>query len=61
MWDDVLRAFALVFVIEGMLPFLAPRLWRRLMLEVMGMDDRSLRWGGLAVMVFGVALLYVVR
>jgi hypothetical protein len=61
MWDDVLRAFALVFVIEGMLPFLAPRLWRRLMLEVMGMNDRSLRWGGLAVMVFGVALLYVVR
>jgi uncharacterized protein YjeT (DUF2065 family) len=61
MWDDVLRAFALLFVIEGMLPFLAPQLWRRLMVEVMGMDDRSLRWGGLAVMVFGVVLLYVVR
>ncbi|MCK4675626.1 MAG: DUF2065 domain-containing protein, partial [Gammaproteobacteria bacterium] len=33
MWDSIIPAFALVLVIEGMLPFLSPRSWRDAMLQ----------------------------
>jgi uncharacterized protein YjeT (DUF2065 family) len=61
MWDDLARAIALVLVIEGMVPFIAPQLWRRMILEVMRLDDRALRRGGLAMMVIGVVFLYLIR
>ncbi len=61
MWQDVLTAVALVLVIEGILPFLSPRLMRELIVQVARMDDRAVRFGGLTSMVLGVALLYLLR
>lgn len=61
MWHDLLAAVALVLVIEGILPFLSPRTTRSLMLQVSQSDDRALRGAGLAAMVAGVVLLYLVR
>ena len=61
MWDDFWAALALVLVIEGMLPFLNPGGWRRLLLTLTRADDRSLRIAGLVFMLAGVALLYWVR
>ena len=60
-WDDLLAALALVFVIEGMLPFLNPQSLRRMLATVAQMDDRTLRLTGLASMVCGLLLLYWVR
>jgi hypothetical protein len=59
MWHDLLVALALLFVIEGILPFLAPGLMRRMLLEVARQDNRSLRLTGLFSMLAGVALLYL--
>jgi uncharacterized protein YjeT (DUF2065 family) len=59
MWHDLLVALALLFVIEGIMPFIAPGLMRRLMLEVARQDDRSLRLTGLFSMLAGVAFLYL--
>jgi uncharacterized protein YjeT (DUF2065 family) len=59
MWHDLLVALALLFVIEGILPFLAPGLMRRMLLEVAGQDNRSLRLAGLFSMLTGVAFLYL--
>jgi hypothetical protein len=61
MWHDLLVALALLFVIEGVLPFLAPSLMRRAMLEVARQDNRSLRLSGLVSMLAGVAFLYLIN
>lgn len=61
MWHELLIAVALVMVIEGVLPFLSPRTVRQLLLQMADMDDRALRLGGLASMILGVVLLYVLR
>jgi len=60
-WDDLLAALALVFVIEGMLPFLSPQSLRRMLVSVSQLDDRSLRLTGFISMVCGLLLLYWVR
>ena len=60
-WDDLLAALALVFVIEGMLPFLNPQSLRRMLVTVAQLDDRALRVAGLVSMVCGLLLLYWVR
>jgi uncharacterized protein YjeT (DUF2065 family) len=58
---DVLVAVALLLVIEGMLPFLSPERFRRVLLLMAAENKRSLRLAGLASMVFGVVLLYLVN
>ena len=61
MWQELLIALALLMVIEGILPFLNPAAMRRLMRTLSEMDDRSLRVSGLASMLIGLALLYIVH
>ena len=61
MWHELLIALALVMVIEGIIPFLSPRLMRRMLLTAAEMDDRSLRLGGLIAMILGVITLYLVN
>jgi uncharacterized protein YjeT (DUF2065 family) len=52
---------ALVFIFEGMLPFLSPRMWRRVMQQMLIQGDRSLRVFGLVSMLLGLGLLYLVH
>lgn len=54
-------AVALVFIIEGMLPFVSPNRWRNLLQVANEMDDRVVRNVGLGSMLFGVILLYLVH
>ena len=61
MWDDLVRAIALVLVIEGILPFLSPNGWRRAMIEAARLPDRALRSVGFASMLIGVLVLYLIR
>ncbi len=61
MWQDFLAALALVFVIEGMLPFLSPGGYREAVSRLATLADRQLRTMGLVAMVIGVSLLYLVR
>lgn len=57
MWEDLLRAIALVMVIEGLMPFLAPAQWRETIARIATMNNRNLRiFGGILVGV-GVVLL----
>ena len=61
MWHDLLVAVALVFVLEGIVPFLNPQAMRRALLALARMNVNTLRFAGLTVMVTGCLLLYVVR
>ena len=60
-WDDLLAALALVLVIEGIVPFLNPQSLRKMLATVAQLDDRTLRITGLASMICGVVMLYLVR
>lgn len=56
-WDELLRALALVMVIEGILPFALPAQWRQAMLNLAGMESRHLRLMGLTSMLLGLLAL----
>ncbi|MCB1702363.1 MAG: DUF2065 domain-containing protein [Pseudomonadales bacterium] len=60
-WQVFAVAIALVFIIEGMLPFISPDRWRNLLSVANQMDDRIIRNIGLGSMLFGVVILYLVH
>ena len=60
-WQVLPVAIALVFIIEGMLPFVSPNRWRNMLAMVEQMDDRVIRNVGLGSMLFGIVLLYLVH
>ncbi len=61
MWHDIVVAFCLVLVIEGILPFLSPASWRKAILMAVQMDDRSLRVVGLVSMLVGLSVLHFIN
>ena len=52
-------ACALMLVLEGILPFLAPKLWRDTFRRLIQLGDGQLRFIGLTAMLIGVILLMV--
>ena len=54
-------AISLVFIIEGMLPFISPNRWRKLLTLADQMEDRMIRNIGLGSMLFGLVMLYLVH
>ena len=60
MGKSLLTAFALMLVIEGVLPFVAPTAWRETFLRLAQMADGQIRFIGLTSMLIGVVLLFVV-
>ena len=59
MLTTLLLAFALMLVIEGILPFLAPRVWRDTFRRVTELSDGQIRFIGMASVAVGIALLLV--
>jgi uncharacterized protein len=53
-------AIALVLVIEGLLPFIAPGAWRRMFEQVLKLHDGQIRFYGLGSIVLGLVLLWLV-
>ncbi len=52
-----LMAFALMLVIEGILPFLFPAQWREMFRRITQFSDGQLRFFGLTSMLAGLLLL----
>jgi uncharacterized protein YjeT (DUF2065 family) len=61
MWNELLAAIALVFVLEGILPFAKPEGWRRMIRTLSVMKDQQLRIMGLGSMLLGLGILYLLR
>ena len=62
MWHDLATAFCLMLLIEGILPFIDPKLWRRLLMElVKEIDDSTTRLIGLGSMLAGIILLWIIN
>jgi len=61
MWSELLIAFALVLVIEGIMPFVNPEGLKKVFIMASQMDNATLRFAGLTSMLLGVVLLYIVH
>ncbi len=61
MTEELIRAIALVLVIEGIMPFLSPGGWRQAMLQAARLNDKTLRIIGFGSMLAGVVILYMTR
>ena len=57
----LLMAFALMLVIEGLLPFLLPAMWREAFRRLTEMTDGQIRFIGLSSMLAGLLLLFLVK
>lgn len=60
MWQELAQALCLVLVLEGMAPLVAPARWRAAMAQMAALDLRTLRAIGLASMLLGAGLLFLV-
>lgn len=61
MWQDLLTGFCIYLVIEGMIPFAMPNMFRQSVVRIAQMDDAQLRFTGLTVASVGLIVLYVIR
>ncbi len=59
-WHDLFTAFALVLIIEGLLPFTIPDKVKDVYRSLQDAPSNSLRTMGLASILAGLALLYFV-
>ena len=59
MINTLLIAFALMLVLEGVLPFIAPTVWRDTFRRLLQFSDGQIRFVGLASMLAGLILLMV--
>jgi uncharacterized protein len=55
----LLMAVALMLVIEGLLPFLLPAIWRQTFRKLTELSDGQIRFVGLSSMLVGLLLLFL--
>jgi uncharacterized protein YjeT (DUF2065 family) len=55
--DSLWTALAMVLIIEGILPFLAPAMWRETFRKIIELTDGQLRFVGLASILVGLGCL----
>ena len=60
-WTDLGAALAIVCIIEGIMPFASPSAMKRVLARMAVMEEREMRIIGLASMLLGLAILYMVR
>ena len=61
MSENLLLAFALMLVLEGRLPFIAPNAWRETFRRLIAMSDGQIRFIGLTSMLVGLILIMVFK
>lgn len=57
--NSLLAALGLVLILEGVLPFLAPHLWRDTFRKLLELNDGQLRFMGLISMLLGLGIVFV--
>ena len=61
MAQDLLTAFALLLIIEGLLPMIAPQAWQKAMQELSRHNPKAIRIGGIVSMLAGAFLLQFIH
>ena len=60
MFSVLLTAFALMLIMEGILPFISPNKWREMIAMVFNMKTSEIRFLGLSSMVAGLLILFFI-
>jgi len=61
MWHELAVAFCLMLVVEGIIPFVSPGRWRKMLLMLDQVDDNTMRMIGLGSMLTGTVLLLIIN
>ena len=61
MLDYWLLGLAMMLVIEGLMPFLLPELWRETFRKLVTLTDGQLRFVGISSMLAGLLLVYLIK
>jgi len=61
MWHELAVAFCLMLVVEGIIPFVSPGRWRKMLLVLDQVDDNTMRMIGLGSMLAGMVLLLIIN
>tara|TARA_B110000444_G_scaffold227808_1_gene233179 strand:+ start:380 stop:565 length:186 start_codon:yes stop_codon:yes gene_type:complete len=61
MLHELAVAFCLMLVIEGIIPFISPGRWRKMLLVLDQIDDNTMRIIGLGSMLAGTVLLLMIN
>lgn len=61
MTHSLLLALALMLIIEGLLPFVAPSAWRETFRRLIALSDGQIRFIGLTAMIIGLVLLTIFK
>lgn len=56
-WHDLFNAIALVFILEGLMPFLAPTQYKQTIFKLAEQPDNTLRLLGLIFITVGTILI----
>jgi uncharacterized protein YjeT (DUF2065 family) len=59
MSEILVAAIAVMLVIEGILPFTSPRIWREVFRKLTEMSDGQIRFAGLTSMMVGLVILFL--
>jgi len=54
-------AIALVFIFEGLLPFVFPSFWKKMMSQAIEQNEKSLRTMGFISISIGLIILYILK
>ena len=60
MWTTLGLAFAVMLVLEGLMPLLAPASWREMFRRVAELRDGQIRFFGLASVAVGLTLIALI-
>jgi len=55
--NTLLAAIALVFILEGLLPFVFPKFWQQMMAQAVKLGERDLRVMGFFSILIGLVIL----
>ena len=58
--NDIWLALAMVLIVEGLMPFISPKSWRRLFEQMLTLQDGQIRCFGLVVIALGLGLLMLI-
>ncbi len=59
MWHSLIIAFALMLILEGLLPFLFPAHWKETFRRMIQLKDGQIRFFGISSIVTGLILFFV--
>ena len=56
-FKELFTAISLVLILEGLLPFISPSLFKRLTLQILEINESSIRIMGLCLIILGVLII----